>query len=158
MKRALFLAFALLAACRRETPRPPAAPKIPVVNESDERGSVTNIVRGTTIVSRTGEALFETSAADVIDGDPGSYWLNPPRDLPQSIVIALPARARIDRVGLRTAAHGTTANRVKFESSRDGAAWQTLTDVTAAETAAATARSCSPAWRSRSCWRSRSPG
>ncbi|MEK6373772.1 MAG: discoidin domain-containing protein [Acidobacteriota bacterium] len=134
MRRALFLGLALVVACQREKAPAPVAGAATRVDE-DERGSLTGIVRGATIASRTGEALFETSAAEVIDGDPGTYWLNPPRDFPQSIVIALPARARIDRVGLRTAASSYTANRVQFDASGDGTTWQALTTATARETA-----------------------
>jgi len=135
VRRFLVLAVAVLAACQRQKPpdRPIARP--PAINYNDEGGSLTSIVRGATIASRTGEALFETSAAEVIDSDPGTYWLNPPKDFPQSMVIALPARAQIDRVGLRTAANSFTANRVQFEWSSDGEAWQALTTVTARETA-----------------------
>ena len=137
MRRFLVLAIAVLAACQREkAPVQPAPGAAPATRQADsaERDSLTSIVRGATIVSRTGEALFETSAAEVIDSDPSTYWLNPPKDFPQSIVIGLPARARIDRVGLRTPAKTFTANRVQFESSVDGAAWQALTTVTARQT------------------------
>jgi hypothetical protein len=135
VKRLLVLAVAVLAACQRPEPprRPPAAGAAAATQQADsaERDSLTSIVRGATIVSRTGEALFETSAAEVIDSDPGTFWLNPPKGLPQSMVIALPARARIDRVGLRTSAKAFTANRVQFEWSVDGTAWQALITVTA---------------------------
>jgi hypothetical protein len=129
-----FLVLALLvAACRQEkAPAAAAGAATPVAD--DERGSLTGIVRGATIASRTGEALLETSAAEVIDGDPGTFWLNPPRDFPQSMVIALPGRTRVERVGLRTAANTFAANRVQFDASRDGIAWQALTTVTARET------------------------
>ena len=130
MRRILLLALLVLACRREKAPAPGAgaATRVDVV----EQESLTDIVRGATIVSRTGEALFEASAAEVIDGDPGTYWLNPPGDFPQSMAIAFPARARLDRVGLRG-----TANRVQFESSADGAAWQALTTVTAKDTTGA---------------------
>jgi len=105
-----------------------------VVDDAPERGSLTNLARGATIISRTGESYLAASAMEVIDGDPGSFWVSPPRDFPQSIVIGLPARARIDRVGLRTSKEVQTANRVQFEASPDGAAWRPLVTVTAAAT------------------------
>jgi hypothetical protein len=139
VRRFLVLAFVALAACRREAPprQQPAAEAGAATRDDDERASLTNIARGATIVSRTGEAFLGVAADAVIDGDPTTFWLNPPRDLPQSIVIALPARARIDRVGLRTPKIEFTANHVQFETSLDGIAWRPLTNVTAAAKAAA---------------------
>lgn len=136
MRRFLVLALVVLAACQRAKPPIQPAPGARAAKRADvdDPGSLISIVRGATIVSRTGEALFETSAAEAIDSDPGTYWLSPPHDFPQSMVIALPARARIDRVGLRTMEHSYTANRVQFESSLDGTTWKALATVIGRET------------------------
>jgi hypothetical protein len=137
VRRLLFVvAFAALAACRREPPPQPLLPAAPP-DDHYERVSLTNIARGATIVSRTGEAYLMAAADAVIDGDPASFWVNPPRDLPQSIVIALPAPSRIDRVGLRTPKKAYTANRVQFDGSLDGVAWRPLIAATAIVTDAA---------------------
>ena len=141
MRRLLVLAFIALAACRPEAPpgpQRPAAAKAETDHGDDaERASLTNIARGATIVSRTGEAFLGVAADATIDGNPGTFWANPPHDLPQSIVIAFPARVRIDRVGLRTARVEYTANHVSFDASPDGASWRPLTTITAAATSAA---------------------
>jgi len=132
----LFLALLAVAACRREVPRPAAPPPNPAADDSAERASLTNIAHGATIISRTGESYLGVAADAAIDGNPSTFWANPANDFPQSIVIGLPARARIERVGLRTPQHEFTANHVKFEGSLDGAAWQPIATVTAAEKAA----------------------
>jgi hypothetical protein len=133
-RRALF-AFLLIAACSRPAPKPAAAEeqqpgKLPtdIINE---QSSLLDLTRGATIVSRTGEAMLITSAINTIDGEIGSFWTPPPRDYPQSIVIALGARSRIDRVGFRTLTEGAyEANHVTFDRSIDGTAWQPLGTMT----------------------------
>jgi hypothetical protein len=137
VRRALFLlGLIAVAACRREAPRPAAPnPDAVLLDDSAERASLTNIARGATIISRTGESYLGTAADAAIDGNPSTFWANPANDFPHSIVIGLSARARIERVGLRTPQRGFTANHVKFEGSLDGAAWQPVATVTAAEKA-----------------------
>ncbi len=93
------------------------------------------MAHGGTVVSRTGEALLETSALQTIDGDPGSFWMTPLHDLPQSVTIALPARSRIEKVGIRTVAKGGFGtNHVTFETSMDGRTFAPLTSVTSKAT------------------------
>ena len=89
------------------------------------------MARGASIVSRTGEGTLNTSAMSTIDGEITTYWTSPPHDYPQSIVIALGAPSRIDRVGFRslTGLH-YDANHVTFERSLDGANWQPLAAMT----------------------------
>jgi len=131
MKRALAAALFLLLACRGEQPASPKqdAAAAPPSDEA-ERSSLTNLAYGATIASRTGEAVLETSAIAAIDGDPVTYWLNPPNDFPQSITIELAAPSRIDKVGVRPhekAAYG--AKELVFETSMDGRAFQPLATV-----------------------------
>jgi hypothetical protein len=134
VKRHAFLALFLIAACSRPAPQPPAqspfASKLPadIVNE---RSSLLDVSRGAAIVSRTGEAALVTSAINTIDGEMATFWSPPPHDYPQSIVIALGAPSRIDRVGFRslTERHAE-ANHVTFEASMDGANWQPLAAMT----------------------------
>ncbi len=134
MKRRAFLALLFIAACSRPAPKQPAAEqqagKLPtdIINE---QSSLLDLSRGATIVSRTGEAMLATSAINTIDGEIGSFWMPPPRDYPQSIVISLGAQSRIDRVGFRTLTdRGYEANHVTFERSIDGTAWQPLGTMT----------------------------
>jgi hypothetical protein len=134
VKRAL-LALLLMASCARPAPKhaptrhSASKPPTDIVNEQT---SLTDITRGATVVSRTGEAMLITSAIYTIDGEIGSFWTPPPRDYPQSIVIALGARSRIDRVGFRTLVAGAyEANHLTFERSLDGVAWQPVGTMTA---------------------------
>lgn len=124
----------LLFACNPPPPPPPpGTPKkiiIPPPSDEAERSSVVNLGRGSVVVSRTGEALLETSAIAAIDGEPGSYWQNPPNDFRQSLVIALAARTRIDTVGLRVPPKSAAIPRqVVFETSMDGRDFRPLATV-----------------------------
>ncbi len=93
------------------------------------------MAHGGTIVTRTGEALLDTSALQTIDGHPGSFWMTPLRDLPQSITIALAARSRIEKVGIRTLDKGGFGpNHVTFETSADGRAFSPLASIKSAAT------------------------
>ena len=127
------LALLLIASCG--SPKQAARysnPNKPPTDIVNERSSLIDITRGATIVSRTGEALLVTSAINTIDGEIGSFWTPPPHDYPQSIVIALGTRSRIDRVGFRTLVAGAyEANHVTFERSIDGTTWQPAGTMTA---------------------------
>ena len=132
---------AALAACgqheqvREQIPFNPLPLDNRPLNESDERSSIIGLARGTTIVARSGEAFGPVSAMNALDGDPSSFWMTPPHDLPQWITIALPALTRIERVGIRTTKGGFfTAKHVRFETSLDGTRWQPLTTVESADT------------------------
>jgi len=140
-RAALLIALAVAMSCSRErahvhetiphNPLPAGRP----LTEADERASLINIARGTAVVDRTGEALFDVSAINTIDGDYGSYWLTPPHDFPQSVTLSLPARSRIDRVGIRTMQRASlAANHVQFETSLDGKTWKPLTTIQSSDT------------------------
>lgn len=150
MKRRALLALLLIASCSRPAPQQAAAPapapnKLPtdIVNE---RSSLLDVARGATIVSRTGETMLATSAMCTIDGEISTFWAPPPHDYPQSIVIALGAPSRIDRVGFRslTGEH-YDANHVTFERSMDGANWQPLASMTSRKIDAAQWTDVAPA-------------
>ena len=127
---AVALLFAI-ACAKQEAPKPQAAPVDQPVADTAERMSICDVARGGTIISRTGEAVLDISAMQTIDGDPNSFWMTPLRDVPQSITIALPARARIDKVGIRTTPKaGFGANHVSFESSVEGRVFSPLASIT----------------------------
>src|SRR6201989_1117947 len=48
------------------------------------------------------------------------------------MVIGLPARSRIERIGIRSSKPEFTIGRVQFETSLDGVAWRPLTTMSAA--------------------------
>lgn len=102
-------------------------------DDGAERTSVLTLARGATVVSRTGELLPEDSALRAIDGDPMSFWMAPPHDLPQSMTIALPARTRIEKVGIRTD-ETLPAKHIQVDASADGVTFQPLTTISSRET------------------------
>ena len=105
-----------------------AAPAPPA--DANEHDNLASLANGGAVVDRTGEAYLDVSAVNLIDSNPQTYWLNPPHDLPQSVTIALPAPARVTRVGLRTAPGGDFAVRkAAIESSTDGRTFKPLGDV-----------------------------
>jgi hypothetical protein len=134
MKWRALLVLLLAAGCSRPVPK--QAPTRPLLGKGptdvvNEQSNLIDITRGATIISRTGEAILSTSAIAAIDGEITSFWMPPPHDYPQSIVIALGAPSRIDRVGFRSVTlDGNEANHIIFERSRDGATWQPLGTMT----------------------------
>lgn len=92
----------------------------------------TNIVtmaHGAVVIARTGELELDSSAMHAIDATATTGWITPPGDSRQTITIALPALTQISRVGLfapRVPEGTKRADRVSFEVSRDGTAFQTL--------------------------------
>jgi hypothetical protein len=134
VKLRALLALLLVAGCSRPVAKLAAAKdpnKLPtdIVNE---RASLLDVSRGATIVSRTAEASFNNSAMSMLDGELATFWTPPPHDYPQSIVIALAAASRIDRVGFRSISGGPgyEANHLIFERSLDGTMWQPLATMT----------------------------
>jgi hypothetical protein len=136
VKRRLGLILLFAIACsKREAPPPQAAAIEAPISDVAERMSLCDMARGGTLASRTGEALLETSALQTIDGDPGSFWMTPMHDLPQSITIALPARSRIQKVGIRTVVKGGfSTNHVTFEASTDDRGFSPLASIKSAAT------------------------
>lgn len=132
MKRLLLVL--LLAGCAKpQAPAPAAAPAAD--DDSAERASLLDMAHGATVVSRTGETMLEVSALRAVDGDFGSFWMNPPHNLPQSLVVALPARSTIDRIGIRTVPKGGfTAKHVSFEISNDGQTFTPMATITSTDT------------------------
>lgn len=137
--RRIAILLLLLGCAKPQVPAPPAAAPAPAAaspTDAPERQSLLDIARGATVVSRTGEAILDVSALRAVDGEPGSFWTNPPGDLPQSMVVELPARSRIDRVGIRGESNrGFPANHVQFDTSDDGKTFTPLKEIHAAVSA-----------------------
>ena len=130
MKRVLAAAVLLLIACGRPE-APPGPPKerfiLPPRPDDAERSSLVNIARGATVVWRSSEALLESSAIAATDGERATTWTTLPNDAPQSLVVALGAPARIDKLGIRTPEGAFFVPRdVVVEASMDGRAFQPL--------------------------------
>ena len=125
-RTALIVVIALLAACSKPVPPTPPPPIVPR-SDADERVNLLNFAHGATVVSRTGELSLGESALAAIDGNPATSWTMVPDDLPQSVVVALPARSRIEQIGVRSGPNAqTTAKTVVFESSLDGVGFHPL--------------------------------
>src|SRR6266545_7214875 len=124
MRRVVLLAV-LIGACRGAPAPPPARAAegggAPRRNDS-ERGNLLNIALGASVVSRTAELTLDWSALRAIDGDPVSAWNSPSYDAKdQSIVFALPARTRIEKLGIRTEKEESLrAATLQVDSSMDG--------------------------------------
>ncbi len=119
------LALVALLACSKpaaEPPRPrgPANPaQSPDV--AAEKKNLLNMAYGATVISRTAELTLQNSAALAIDGNAETGWISPPYDTLQSFVLALPARTRIEQVGLQTSPSSSLeVRRALFEGSADG--------------------------------------
>jgi hypothetical protein len=136
VKQRLAIVLHVAIACTKAAAPPPSAPASEApVSDAVERLSLCDMARGGTVVSRTGEAILDTSAIHTIDGDPASFWMSPMHDLPQSMTIAFPARTRIERIGIRTAGKGGFSTKhVTFETSTDGRAFSPLASITSKAT------------------------
>jgi len=139
--RTAFVALLLMAACQdrhesgASTTGPPPQLLPASSDDRDERNNLASLANGACIVERTGEAYLRVSAMNVIDGNPDSYWLPPPHDLPQSITIALPARAHIESIGLRSQAKGDYQLRdARIEASLGDGAFATVATVALKDT------------------------
>jgi hypothetical protein len=76
---------------------------------------------GAAVVSRTAEAVLGASAVRAIDTDPHTMWVSPPDDPRQTLVFSLPARARLEQIGLQSSfKNELLATSIRFDLSADG--------------------------------------
>ena len=133
--RRLALVLLVFGACAQPEEPAPEAPSAAARTDAVERASILEMARGVSVVDRTGEVILDFSPLRTIDGEAASFWMNPPRDLPQSVIFALPARSHIDHVGIRTISNaGFTAGHVTFESSSDGRTFAPVITIKSADT------------------------
>ncbi|HEY2091369.1 MAG TPA: discoidin domain-containing protein [Thermoanaerobaculia bacterium] len=106
-----------LAACNRAAPpaQVAAVPAAPVA-----RPNLMDLAQGACVVSRTAELDLEHSALRLIDDANSTGWVTPAEDPAQSVVLSLPARARIDRVGIVSTRVGASARDLQIDFSLDG--------------------------------------
>lgn len=125
MLRAACCVLVLLAACERAKPPGPTPGPINPYTVDYDVDNLLNLAHGASVVSRTAEFTLESSAAHAIDGDWLTFWKSPPSGAEQSFVFSLPARARIDRLGIVTSHLAAEApQKLRFEASDDGVAWR----------------------------------
>ena len=89
---------------------------------------------GASIASRTAELDLEHSAVRLIDTANGTAWVTPADDPAQSVVLSLPARARIDRVGLVSTKASSGARDVRIDFSLDGESFTRSVELHAKQT------------------------
>jgi len=123
----LLLPLLLICGCSKPAEVPKAPNTQPpsrtsfTPGEERERGNLLNLSLGAGIVSRSGEAMPDSSAIRTIDGSTDSGWVTPPGDPQQSIIMALPSRTRVTQIGLESTEKTPLAARaVQFELSTDG--------------------------------------
>jgi len=75
---------------------------------------------GASIASRTAELDLQHSAVRMIDTANATGWVTPASDPAQAVVLSLPARARIDRVGVITIASAAAVRDLRIDFSLDG--------------------------------------
>jgi hypothetical protein len=132
---ALVALSVVLTACPAREPAKPAAPA-PVKlepsssDDREERKSLAGLVNGATVLERTGEAYLAVTPVNVIDGNPDSYWMAPPKDMPQSVTIALAAKSRLESVGMRSDAKGEFQLRTaRIETASGNGPFAVIADV-----------------------------
>jgi hypothetical protein len=133
MKRCA-VALLLLIACRKAPEPPPALPPANTIYDEIDLDDVDgpnllSLSRGASIVSRTAEMTLENSAVHAIDGDWLTHFRTPPSGPEQTLIISLPARARIDRVGAIIPQGAEVPPRVQFDASDDATSWRTITTI-----------------------------
>jgi F5/8 type C domain len=114
------LAAALFAVfcAPRETQKTPSAT---AARSAAAAPNLLSLSQGAAVVSRTSEAVLDASAVRAIDTDPHTMWVSPPDDPQQTLVFSLPARARIDQIGLRSGSKAEhLASGIRFDLSTDG--------------------------------------
>jgi len=136
----LFLSLACASAfCQRKQATPErAVPTVPQAGTESDTGNLLGFRNGAVILNRTGELSLGMSALNAVDGEMSSVWSMPPGDIQQSMTIALPARSRIEKVGLSNGnlvSKGRAVQGMRFEGSDDGATFRLLKDVEVKELA-----------------------
>ncbi len=132
---AVILVVLLSAACAAPGASPgeaaaetAAAPPQILGRDKSEQDNLLNIANGASVVSRTAELTLEQSALRAIDGDPLTTWTSPPDDgADQTIMFALPARTRVESIGIQTpAASLFHLKSAQLDSSIDGVSFTPL--------------------------------
>lgn len=120
LRKALAAAALLAAACAPREAQKAPAPQ-PAVAKAAAAPNLLAMNRGAAVVSRTAEAVLEASAVRAIDTDIHTMWVSPPDDPQQTLVFSLPARARLEQIGLRSSAKNELlATSIRFDLSTDG--------------------------------------
>ena len=131
-RRAVAFCVLALFACRKAPPAAPALPPENTIYDSIDLDDVDgpnllSLSRGASIVSRTAEITLENSAVHAIDGDWLTSFRTPPSGPEETLIISLPARARIDRIGAILPPGQEVPPKVRFDASDDATTWREIT-------------------------------
>lgn len=128
LRAACCVVLLLAAACETRQPdAPPAAAETGEIDYDDQGGAnLLSLARGAAVISRTAEQSLDASAVHAIDGDWLTLWRSPGGGAEQTLVFALPARARIDRLGVSAPRNVETPSKVRFDASDDAVAWREI--------------------------------
>lgn len=133
MSRPAFALAALLAlvSCERTTPPapPPAEQAQDVPPEARlETDNLLNLVYGASIVDRSGELSYESSAAHAIDGSAYTIWSSAPGGK-MNAVLSLGAPAHLRKIGAFVAPNkDVTPERISVDASLDSKTWRNVVD------------------------------
>jgi F5/8 type C domain len=134
----VLLAVTAMSGCGKQQapaghpPAPTVLARPKVDSWATEQPNLLNLGYGVVVVARTGEATLDSAAIYAVDGDRATSWATPPGDVQQSVTIALPARTRLEKVGLSNGAlalESSVPGSVELATSLDGKSFQTLTRV-----------------------------
>lgn len=92
--------------------------------EEVDADNLLNLGIGASVVSRTGEGNLEQSAVQAIDSLHATIWSSPPDGRNETLVFALAAPSRIERIGITPVPSQEGSVGVRFEASPDAKTWR----------------------------------
>ncbi|MGA7614011.1 MAG: hypothetical protein WBX15_02415 [Thermoanaerobaculia bacterium] len=97
----------------------------------DDSENLFNLPHGVVVTHRSGEMSLDSSAIQAVDSNTLSMWITPPDTVEASMTFELPAKCRIDHVGLSTpfGSPAASARTIRYEWSEDGKDFHPLTTV-----------------------------
>jgi hypothetical protein len=130
----VLLLLCALAACTKEAPPAPVAPKaetkaappppLQTAPDTDVENAL-NLMYGTAVVWRGGENDLENSAVHALDGFLDTTWTSAPGSPEETLIYSFLAARRIERVGA-TLVKNFAIDSVAFDTSMDGKTWHEL--------------------------------
>ncbi|HEX8169203.1 MAG TPA: discoidin domain-containing protein [Thermoanaerobaculia bacterium] len=137
-KLALVLVSCIALACgqrepaKQAAPEPPSPLTEPPLSKLDfDRDNLLNLAYGAAVVSRTAELSLESSAVHAIDGSAATVYTTPSGGGDQTLVLALPSRSRIARVGVTVPRDAPLVpQQVRIAASDDLHRWREVATLT----------------------------
>jgi hypothetical protein len=129
---ASLLAILLTVACAGKTSQDAGSQTSASQPDSTPLAAAGNLLafsRGAVVIDRTGELALSSSPVYAVDALDRSVWITPPKDPDHTVIVALPVRSRVDRIGLSTGFLPEGARppkQVIFEGSSDGSTFNPI--------------------------------